>query len=199
MTPTDKTQTDKTQTERTHADEPWSVPVARHAIPESGLRQDIVADDAVRERVAALAGARAIPRLEASFALKPYGQEGIRVSGQVRGRVAQTCVVTLEPMESEIDEPVDLVFMPERLQSEPAIDEEVNLEVHLEGDDAPELLVNDTVDLGAIATEFALLGIDPYPRKPGVAFEPPAVEDDPGGHPFAALAALKSRPGKPDS
>ena len=49
------------------------------------------------------------------------------------------------------------------------------------------------LDLGAIATEFLILGIDPYPRKAGVEFAPPAVEnDDP--HPFAALAALKNGP-----
>ncbi len=32
-----------------------------------------------------------------------------------------------------------------------------------------------TVDLGAIATEFFLLGIDPYPRKEGAEFEAPKV------------------------
>jgi uncharacterized metal-binding protein YceD (DUF177 family) len=176
----------------TQTDKPWSIPIARHAIPEAGLRQEIVADEPVRQRVAALAGVRAMPRLEASFELRQHGQDGVRVSGRVRARVAQTCVVTLDPMESEVDEPVDLVFMPERLQSDPDIAEEVQLE----GDDAPELLIDDTVDLGAIATEFALLGVDPYPRKPDVAFEPPAVADDAAGHPFAALAALK---GKADS
>ena len=46
------------------------------------------------------------------------------------------------------------------------------------------------VDLGAIATEFLLLGIDPYPRKPGAVFEAPPA-GDPASHPFAALAALK--------
>jgi len=37
-----------------------------------------------------------------------------------------------------------------------------------------------------------MLAIDPYPRKAGVAFEPPAKEADTGG-PFAALAALKKK------
>ena len=173
----------------------WSVPVKRHEIPESGLRRDIVADDRIRADVAALAGARAMPRLEASFELRPYGADGVRVSGRVTGRVAQTCVVTLEPMESAIDEEILLVFLPERMQS--GVDAEV--EVQLESDDGPETLVDDTVDLGAIAVEFALLGVDPYPRKPDAAFEPPAVAEDPSAHPFAALAALKGSSGKADS
>jgi hypothetical protein len=66
------------------------------------------------------------------------------------------------------------------------------LEVPVE--DAPELLVDGVVDLGAIATEFLILGIDPYPRKAGAVFDPPAAGDE-SGHPFAALAALKERQG----
>ena len=46
------------------------------------------------------------------------------------------------------------------------------------------------VDLGAIATEYFLLGIDPYPRKPGAEFQPTGAGDG-GAKPFAALAALK--------
>ena len=63
--------------------------------------------------------------------------------------------------------------------------------------DAPEVLVDGVVDLGAIATEFLILGIDPYPRKADAVFEPPAADGDTGG-PFAALAALqKKRGGEP--
>ena len=48
--------------------------------------------------------------------------------------------------------------------------------------------------LGAIATEFLILGVDPDPRKQGVAFDPPDTGPrDPG--PFAALAALKEKGG----
>ena len=39
-------------------------------------------------------------------------------------------------------------------------------------------------------TEFLMLAIDPYPRKPGATFDAPKVGDD-APHPFAALAALK--------
>jgi uncharacterized metal-binding protein YceD (DUF177 family) len=183
----------------TPTDIPWSVPVTRHEVPDAGLHQDIAAGEAVRARVAALAGVRAMPQLEASFDVRRHGKDGLRVTGEVRARVAQTCVVSLEPMESDIAEPVDLVFLPKRLQSEPDIAEDVHLEVHPEGEDAPELLVNDTIDLGAIAAEFAVLGVDPYPRKPDAAFVAPVVEEDAAAHPFAALAALKKGPGKSDS
>ena len=56
-------------------------------------------------------------------------------------------------------------------------------------DDA-EPLIGGTVDLGALAAEFLILGIDPYPRKPGALFQPPP-DAKPDQGPFAALAALK--------
>ena len=39
-------------------------------------------------------------------------------------------------------------------------------EVKLNG---PEPLIGGIVDLGALATEFLILGLDPYPRKPARA------------------------------
>ena len=62
-------------------------------------------------------------------------------------------------------------------------------------EDGPEPLLDGRIDLGAIATEFLVLGIDPHPRKQGAVFEPPAIEDDRAEHPFAALAALKKGEG----
>ena len=53
-----------------------------------------------------------------------------------------------------------------------------------------EPLIGGSIDLGALATEFLILGLDPYPRKPGATFQPPA-DAKPEESPFAALAALK--------
>jgi hypothetical protein len=65
---------------------------------------------------------------------------------------------------------------------------------HTSDDEPPEPLRDGKLDLGAIATEFLLLGIDPYPRKPGVEFAP-VKTDDASAKPFAALEALKKRLG----
>jgi hypothetical protein len=53
-----------------------------------------------------------------------------------------------------------------------------------------EPLIGGVVDLGALATEFLILGLDPYPRKPGAIFQSPqqTVADE---SPFSSLAALK--------
>ena len=93
----------------------------------------------------------------------------MHVAGQVSARVGQTCVVTLEPIENQVEEAVDLSFVP-------------GAKVPKTPED-PEPLVGGRLDLGAIATEFLLLGIDPYPRKADAKFAPPAGSDD-GPHPF---------------
>jgi uncharacterized metal-binding protein YceD (DUF177 family) len=168
----------------------WSVPVAAAEIPEIGRRLDLVADETTRQAIGKTAGLAALLRLEAQFDLIRHGADGLHVSGRVAATVVQHCVVTLEPIESEVEEAVDLVFLP---QPEP-VAEAAGL---ADAAEPLEQLRNGAVDLGAIATEFLLLGLDPYPRKPGAVFEAPVAEDDPSTHPFAALAALK-KPGNPN-
>jgi uncharacterized metal-binding protein YceD (DUF177 family) len=166
----------------------WSAPIAAGDIPETGRRIDLVADETIRQSLVETAGLAALPRLEASFDVTRQG-DGLHVTGRVIAMVVQNCVVTLEPVESSVDEVIDLTFLPD---AEPPAE----VAGTADADDPPEPLRNGVVDLGAIATEFLLLGIDPYPRKPDAVFDlPPA--DDPSSHPFAALAALK-KPGAPD-
>jgi hypothetical protein len=168
----------------TQPQHPWSVPVAVPEIPDAGVTLDLTADEAAREAVAKAAGVNTVTRLKASFHLVPDERGGVHVVGTVTATVAQTCVVTLEPVLNDVAEAVDLVFSP--IQTDHEV-RDLDLS-NLEG--APEPLVGGVVDLGALATEFLILGIDPYPRKPDAVFEaPPEKQGDEG--PFAGLAALK--------
>jgi hypothetical protein len=155
-------------------------------VPESGRHLDLFADKQTRDAVAEHAGLRAMPRLAASFDVMPRGRAGLHVVGRVSATVGQTCVVTLEPLENEIEEAIDLVFTH---SDTPAVG---GADVEIPAADAPEPLIGGTVDLGEIATEFLILGLDPYPRKPDATFQSPAAEED-SAHSFAALAALKKR------
>ena len=176
---------------RATAESPWSVPLAVSDVPESGRHIDLVADEQARAAIARLAGLRDLPRLTASFDVAPHGRGGLSVTGQVSATVGQTCVVTLEPVENQVNEAIDLVFAP--AETLPVIGHGEEIEVPLE--DAPEAIIGRHIDLGAIASEFLMLGIDPYPRKPDAVFEVPAASDD-SAHPFAALAALKKGRGR---
>jgi uncharacterized metal-binding protein YceD (DUF177 family) len=171
---------------------PWSVAVAVEDIPDTGLHIEIDAPAATRIAVAELAALRELPRLSAVFDLTRQGA-AVHVCGQVSARVGQTCVVTLEPIESAVEEAVDLKFAPALPGGTEPDSKSARKRAH-SNDEPPEPLVDGTLDLGALATEFLILGIDPYPRKPGAQFAPPKVEDA-GEHPFAALEALKKRLG----
>jgi hypothetical protein len=169
---------------------PWSVPVAVEDIPDTGLHVAIEAPATVRAEIAELAAVRDLPQLSAVFDLTRLGAE-VHVTGQVSARVGQTCVVTLEPIESAVEEAVDLDFAPPTgKEAAPKAARKRSSGA----DEPPEPLVGGSLDLGALATEFLILGIDPYPRKAGAEFAPPKQEDD-GEHPFAALQSLKKNPG----
>ena len=163
-------------------EQPWHVPVRLEDVPETGLHVDLVADEHVRTGLAALAGVSGVPRLEAAIDVARYGN-GLRATGRLSATVGQTCVVTLEPMENQVEELIDVIFAPSTVGF-------AGLNAAFEADEPPEVLHDGTADLGAIAAEFLLLGIDPYPRKPGAEFAPPA-EEGAAATPFAALARLK--------
>ena len=161
----------------------WRVPVRLEDVPDTGLHFDLVADEHVRADLAALAGVLDLPRLEAAIDVVRH-RNGLRATGRVTATVGQTCVVTLEPMENQLEEFIDVVFAP------PSAEDQEDQNASFETDEPPEALADGTADIGALAAEFLLLGIDPYPRKPGAEFTPPPEESG-AAAPFAALAKLK--------
>jgi hypothetical protein len=168
-------------------DMPWSVPIAADDIAEGGQRFALAADHEVRSKIAKMAGLRALSQLEADFEVTRQGAEGLRVIGKVSAVVGQNCVVTLEPLDNPVEEDIDLLFLPQPAGMEVTAQRERGYGAADSKSDDPEPLVGGVVDLGALATEFLILGIDPYPRKPDAVFEAP-IDLAPEAGPFAALA-----------
>ena len=105
------------------------------------------------------------------------------VTGRVEAVVTQVCTVTLEPFEAALSEPVEVAYTDtDRLAGTDAEDAEV-----------PDPIVGGRIDFGALTAEFLALGLDPYPRKPGVSFE--AVQVGADIKPFDALRTLKAGEG----
>ena len=115
--------------------------------------------------------------------------------GRISATVGQSCVVTLEPVANEVEEEIDLLFVPPPpVERKAAVAAALAPKPDKRGSERawnePEPLLDGMVDLGALATEFLILGLDPYPRRPGAVFEPLA-DAQPDVGPFAALAKLK--------
>ncbi len=166
--------------------EPFSRIIRVDTLPRDGETVTIEANPAEREALAALLKLPSIERLSATLTVKRTAKGGARVIGTVGGELTQTCVVTLEPFPAAVEEEIDVRFAPRddevgarRRPNEPET-------VSMADDDEPDPIVDGKIDLGALAAEFFALGLDPYPRKPGVAFEPPA-EPEAEATPFAAL------------
>lgn len=166
--------------------EPLSRIVRVDAIPRDGETVTIEASAAERAALAAFLKLLSIERLRARLTVKRAAKGGARVTGAVEGELTQTCVVTLDPFPAAVEEEIDVRFAPRddaREGRRPSEEPEI---FSLADEDEPDPIVDGKIDLGALAAEFFALGLDPYPRKPGVAFEPPA-EPEPEATPFAVL------------
>lgn len=175
--------------------DPWRAPVIVAQIPDTGLHRELEASAAARQVMAEVAGVREILSVRADFDVVPKSGGRVQVTGSVRARIGQTCVVTLDPIESEIEEEVDLMFAPEaearRLTD--LIEEGRDDQEPPDAVDPPEAIVGGIIDLGRLATDALFLAIDPYPRKEGAVFEAEVTAPDPDDHPFAALKALQDK------
>lgn len=175
----------------------WSLVVAVAQIPDAGFHQELTANTAQLIELAALAGVRDIKNAHASLDVTPVAGDRVHVTGRVTAVVGQTCVVTLDPIDNVVDEAVDVTFAP---PSQIPVTAKVVTKEEGEGADIPDLpepILNGTIDLGRLAAELLVLGIDPYPRARGAVFEPPIETVDPEEHPFAILKVLKASPAAP--
>lgn len=168
-------------------DNPWSHSVVVSKIPAAGTQVSFTASAAERAALAEIAGVRDILEAQASFHLTHVRGGAIQARGHVRGLVGQDCVVTLEPLESRVEEDIDVMFA----EPDTAAAATPKVDIGEDEPDPPEIIFNGAIDLGRLATDMLFLGIDPYPRKAGAAFAAENEASDPAEHPFAALKALQ--------
>jgi len=176
-------------------EEPFSRVLRVDALPKEGQTVTIEANAAERRALADFLKLPSIDALIASFTLMRSPNGRVRVTGAVHGELTQVCVVSLDPCPATVDEEVDIRFAPGADGGgarRPAAEPET---VSMTDEGEPDPIVDGKIDLGALAAEFFALGLDPYPRKPGVTFESPE-EAEATVSPFSALASRAAR--KPD-
>ncbi len=167
-----------------------------------GAALDIVANESERGALAKRFGFLGLPSLSARVTVdrRPGGQ--IVVEGRLKGRIVQSCTLTLDPVAQDLDEAFRVVFK-QGLAEE--LDPESGEAVVSAQADAPEPLAGNVLDVGEIVAEQLSLAADPYPRKPGAKLEDVLPNPRSGGrsgnrpaearrHPFAGLAALRDKP-----
>lgn len=167
-----------------------------HRLPldqiREGDRLDIISGDEERRAIADRLGLLALDRLEAHAVMAREGQL-VRATGRLKASLEQSCVATGDSVPAHIDEPFDLLFVPEPKGSR--ADEEIEL-----GEGDLDTVFHDgcTIDLGGAIIDTLSLALDPYPRSAGAdaALKEAGVLSEEEASPFAALAALKEKLGK---
>ncbi len=158
--------------------------------PSHGLSVDDAATKYERQKTAELLDVLSVDRLEFRAVITPADDGAYDVIGSVRARLVQTCVITLEPIAVDIDNAINVRYLPDgKLKAEE--DEVLNPE---ERDLEP--LGDGALDLGQLAYEYLVIALDPYPKGAGSEFDwkgsdrADAEDED---KPFSALRQLKER------
>jgi hypothetical protein len=162
-------------------------------VPESGVTG---ARDAGPDELSAIARALdliALTGLRAQYAIQPVSGGRYRLSGRLHAEVTQACVVTLEPVDSTLEETFEATFWPREAMPVPESGE-------LAIDDAPEPepIISGQIAVGRVVFESLAAALEPYPRTPGAVldWQPPLPADanaTRGASPFAVLANLKTK------
>jgi len=158
-----------------------------------GASEEIRATDAEMAAIARLLDLVALTGLNFTYRINHGGGGRLNLSGRLHAEVTQTCVVTLEPVATQLDVPVEIAFWPTSLvdELERSVEEPGNQGLL----DWPESIVDGKIDLGPVIYETLATALEPYPKRQGASFEwsqgaGEEAETAKTG-PFAALAALK--------
>jgi uncharacterized metal-binding protein YceD (DUF177 family) len=156
-----------------------------------GDRLDLAADVEECAAIASRLGLLSLDRLEAHAVLSRDGKK-VRATGRLKAALEQACVATGDSVPAHVDEPFELLFLPEPKVG--SADEEIEL-----GAADLDTMFHDgaVIDLGTAIADSLALALDPYPRSPSAeaALKEAGVISEEEAGPFAALAALKAKLG----
>ncbi|WP_317993322.1 YceD family protein [Bartonella gliris] len=169
--------------------------ISVRSLPLKGIRVHICADQRECAHLAKNHDLVEVKSCEGEFHILPWKKRGVRVKGFLRARIIQLCVITLEPLENNLYENIEVVFVPEDSNlMKPKISEDTGeLFLDAEGPDIPEVFYGDKIDIGAVMEEFFELSINRYPRKEGInmSMVENLEEAEQKLSPFSVLKSLK--------
>jgi len=160
-----------------------------------GASGEIAVTKAEMDAIAGMLDLVALEGLTFNYRLDHGGGGRVHLTGRLHANVTQTCVVSLDPVEANLDVPVEVEFWPVSLIDElkRSTEEPGNLGLL----DWPEAVVDGRIDLGPVIYETLATALEPYPKREGISFDWSQGPSEEAGSaksgPFAALAALKQR------
>jgi uncharacterized metal-binding protein YceD (DUF177 family) len=168
-------------------DAPWSEIVSLAEVSRGPVTRVLNATEADRKRIARALGIDQLDQLEAKVTLTSW-LDGAELDGRWTASIEQTCGLSLDRFASELEGAFLLRVLPDGSPNAPR---ETGPEVAVDPDaeDPADVLEGEDVDVAAYVVEHLAMEIDPFPRKPGAAWQAPAPEEPES--PFAVLKGLK--------
>ena len=142
----------------------FSRPIIVDRLSSVEFVEAIEADSGERARLAERFGLVSLDRLDASVRVQRREGGIVRVAGQLVADVVQTCVVTLEPFPSHIEDSFTVEYTDAPLK---AI-QDLSLDAEYE---TPEAIEGGVIDVGELAAQYLSLALDPHPRAPGAELD----------------------------
>ncbi|MFD1880345.1 YceD family protein [Paracoccus pacificus] len=161
-----------------------------HLNPRAPTEIDLKPDAAARRAIAADLDLLDLPELRFTGRITAEGGQAWALTGRLKARVVQPCVVTLDPVTTDLSEDLRRVYSPHAVQPE-------GDEVEMPDDEIEPL--GQFIDVGEVMVEALALALPPWPRAAGADAAEAALGDDPGAgdeerqKPFAGLADLLAR------
>ncbi|MEG8099245.1 DUF177 domain-containing protein [Candidatus Liberibacter brunswickensis] len=124
------------------------------------------------EKLAKQWGVISVENWSADVKLSAWKKVGVRMSGKVCAKIIQACVITLDSVQSEVEDSVSCIFVPSSskffypngdISGKKNVVEARELDILPFSDDG-------IIDIGAVIADFTAVAINPYPKKEGVIF-----------------------------
>ena len=151
------------------------------------------ADLGQRAAIAKWSGVLSLEKLEAGVQIQKLDSARYTLDFTLDADVTQACVVTLEPVPAHIAHRFrrELQFVGPVRHKPVSDDSGPDVVLDVTKDEGPEEIQSLHVDLAGPVLEEYVLSLEPYPRRPGVAFTPKSQPSEAPESPFAVLKGLK--------
>lgn len=156
----------------------WSVMIRAEDVPPKGKTLEISPDAKEKAALAALMDIVSLDELNADLSITRESAHILYVQGSFKGKITQSCVITLEPVVSEISDEFEAWYADEtravnfkRAQHEAQSKKELLEVPMLEESDDPEPMLNGEIDIGDLVTQYLSLALPSYPCKEGALAE----------------------------
>ncbi len=172
---------------------PWAAPIRLRALSASRPTAfDLRPPPETTRALARALGLTGLRRLSFRGTISALEGGGWHLRARLGATVEQPCRVSLVPVRTRIDEPVERRFLPDADREEHAAGSET--EIPQDVDIEP---LGNEIDPGLIMAEALALALPPFPRAEGAVLAMPASSPEDAGarerHPFAGLDMLRAR------